>query len=458
MSVVTVQLGQCGNQIGTQLFSTLHRDATSPATPPTYRQVALDRFFYREDQGGFRSGDLQARAVLFDMESKVVQHSLTEARRQGKWRFDENSLYAEKCGSGNNWANGYLNHAPSVMDTILERVRRQAERCDHLDGFLILMSVAGGTGSGVGARLTESLRDAYPYATLVNPIVWPYASGEVIVQDYNSVLTTAHLQNSSDAVILLQNQTFHKVCTQLLHIKEVTLADINKAISHALASALQPAVPFDAHLSTAPTRGRDDDALMYSRCRLSDLVTSLCPHPHYKFLNVKTIPQMPDTTHAYSHFLWAGLLKHLRQMLITDSPTEEGMDWGVAAKAKVGPGCDKINRSLANLVILRGNELNSVDRRILSDPHLYSDLTPSSCTCSVWCSKYSFNRYEKCCTAISNSQSCVRPLDRVCSRAWNMFAAKAYLYQYAKYSFTQEDFMECFMTVEQLLKDYSTIT
>ena len=213
MSVVTMQLGQCGNQIGTQLFSTLHRDATDPATSPTYRQVALERFFHQHEAGGgvCRSRDPQARAVLFDMESKVVQHSLSEARQQGRWCYDENSVYSEKCGSGNNWANGYLNHAPAVMETLAEKVRRQVERCDLLDGFLILMSVAGGTGSGVGARLTETLRDSYSHSSLVNCIVWPYAAGEVIVQDYNSVLTTAHLQGCSDGVVLLQNQAVHKV-------------------------------------------------------------------------------------------------------------------------------------------------------------------------------------------------------------------------------------------------------
>jgi hypothetical protein len=56
------------------------------------------------------------------------------------------------------------------------------EHCDRLGGLMLLQSLAGGTGSGVGTYLTEKLRDDYPHANLLNHTVWPYESGEVIVQ------------------------------------------------------------------------------------------------------------------------------------------------------------------------------------------------------------------------------------------------------------------------------------
>lgn len=452
MSIVTVQLGQCGNQIGAQLFSTLYADATSLTSSAPYRQAALERFFHQCQDG---SRDPQARAVLVDMESKVVHQCLVAPKREGKWTYDEKCTYTEKRGSGNNWANGYLNHAHRAMAAILEKVRRQVERCDYLDGFVTLMSVAGGTGSGVGARLAECLRDEYPHTTLVNPIVWPYASGEVIVQDYNSLLTTAHLQASCDSILLLQNQQFHQICSQLLHLKEVSLSDINKVISHALASALQPAISLAGH--QAAMQGAVD-ATVYGRCRLSNIPALLSPHPHYKLLSLKTVPQMPDSSHAYSRYLWAGLLKYLRQMLMTDSATDEGMDWCMAPPTAPSVGKSGINTSLANLLIVRGNELEAVESsNLLSDPTLYSGRSPASCTCSVWCSTHPFNRYEKCCTLVSNSQSCVGPLQSVCRKAWNMFSARAYVHQYQRHGFTQEDFISSFVAVEQILSDYESL-
>lgn len=60
-----------------------------------------------------------------------------------------------------------------------ELVRREVERCDRLSGLMAVMSVAGGTGSGVGTYLTQRLRDAYPRSFILNHLTWPYGSGEV---------------------------------------------------------------------------------------------------------------------------------------------------------------------------------------------------------------------------------------------------------------------------------------
>jgi len=45
-----------------------------------------------------------------------------------------------------------------------------------------MQSLAGGTGSGLGAHLVESLRDDISAkAPMINFAVWPQASGEVIL-------------------------------------------------------------------------------------------------------------------------------------------------------------------------------------------------------------------------------------------------------------------------------------
>lgn len=50
--------------------------------------------------------ELVARAVLVDMEPKVVKQSISKAKRSGRWRYGEASHFCQNQGSGNNWANG----------------------------------------------------------------------------------------------------------------------------------------------------------------------------------------------------------------------------------------------------------------------------------------------------------------------------------------------------------------
>jgi len=72
MSVVTLQLGQCGNQIGGQFFSTLADDLCNGPdgrfshSEDSYKETCTDRFFSVDS-----SGKWNARAVMVDMEQKV---------------------------------------------------------------------------------------------------------------------------------------------------------------------------------------------------------------------------------------------------------------------------------------------------------------------------------------------------------------------------------------------------
>lgn len=47
-----------------------------------------------------------ARAVLVDMEPKVIKQSISRANEAGRWRYGEASYFCQNQGSGNNWANG----------------------------------------------------------------------------------------------------------------------------------------------------------------------------------------------------------------------------------------------------------------------------------------------------------------------------------------------------------------
>lgn len=53
------------------------------------------------------SAAASARAVLVDMEPKVISHTISTAAKSGRWKYGDQSSFCQKQGSGNNWANGY---------------------------------------------------------------------------------------------------------------------------------------------------------------------------------------------------------------------------------------------------------------------------------------------------------------------------------------------------------------
>lgn len=191
MAVVTVQVGQCGNQLGASLFQALHEHSAPTQSGDTAAAAACRRSFFR-DQG-------VARTVIIDTEPKVIQrivsgdglegaqpekaergrgnasksrtpaggtkvrqtpgtHSVSKCQGGERgWVYDSaTQVYCHaQGGAANNWAYGYHVHGSTFAEACVDGVRREAEQCDRLSGLCVLQSAAGGTGSGLGTYLTE---------------------------------------------------------------------------------------------------------------------------------------------------------------------------------------------------------------------------------------------------------------------------------------------------------------
>lgn len=87
----------------------------------------------------------------------------------------------------------------------MDKVDKLLDNIDRLDGIVLVHSLAGGTGSGLGSYLNGSLKSHLGKTPIINLAVLPHSSGEVILQTYNAVLTLAEVQRHSDAVVLLEN-------------------------------------------------------------------------------------------------------------------------------------------------------------------------------------------------------------------------------------------------------------
>jgi tubulin gamma len=70
---------------------------------------------------------------------------------------------------------------------------------------MLLHSIAGGTGSGLGSYMLERLNDRFPKKLMQTYSVFPDTqnAGDVVVQPYNSMLSMRRLTENADSVVCL---------------------------------------------------------------------------------------------------------------------------------------------------------------------------------------------------------------------------------------------------------------
>ncbi|KAF6097989.1 tubulin delta 1 [Phyllostomus discolor] len=142
-----------------------------------------------------------------------------------------------------------------------------------------------------------------------------------------------------------------------------------------------------------------------------------------------------------------------------------GIDWQVQPPLSRLPTLGKrslseqlrFNTSIANLVVLRGKDVHSADVAGFKDPALYTSWLGPDNAFNVWKTQRAFSKYEKSAALVSNSQFLVKPLDMIVSKAWNMFASKAYIHQYTKFGIEEEDFLDSFTLLEQVVASYCNL-
>ncbi|XP_047115279.1 tubulin delta chain-like [Schistocerca piceifrons] len=439
MAVVSVQFGQCGNQIGHEFYSMLSEDERVKVGSD---YAECDRWFRNSAFHNIRT----ARAVLVDTEQKVI-HKVSEngVKNRCHWRYSTENVVASDGGAGNNWALGYVERGPKMKDRVMECVRKEIEEADRLTSLLIMASSAGGTGSGVGSCIAENLKDDYPNKHIINILVLPYKNGDVITQNYNTLLTCAKLYDVCDMHVLFQNDHLYKMVSNLIKTKDINFNDLNALISLKMMAVFQPV-----------ERG--------ACSTLPDIVSQLTPHPGMKLVTFKSAPHTSKETAQYeSSFLWENLIQHLLQSFRVSSVGGHIMsDYECKAPSRHYSSRSsemKFSPCISNVLFTRGPmpELSRTERAMLCDPLMYKKWVPASMRYVHCHSNKRVMGTEKFATLASNNMLMFVPIDEVLDKAWNMYTYKAYLHQYKKYNVTEDDFIVAFAKLESIVKMYKDI-
>ncbi|KAK8215318.1 gamma-tubulin [Zalaria obscura] len=296
--IITLQAGQCGNSVGSQFWQQLCQEhgIDQNGNLEEFATEGGDRkdvFFYQSDDTRYIP-----RAILLDLEPRVIA-GIQSGPYKNIYNPENIFVHKEGTGAGNNWAAGYA-MGDTIQDEILDMIDREADGSDSLEGFMLLHSIAGGTGSGLGSFLLERLNDRFPKKLIQTYSVFPDTqnAGDVVVQPYNSLLSMRRLTQNADSVVVLDNGALSRIAADTLHVQEPSFQQTNQLVSTVMSA------------STTTLRYPG-----YMHNDLVGIVASLIPTPRCHFLQTSYTPFTGDNVEAAKTVRKTTVLDVMRRLL-----------------------------------------------------------------------------------------------------------------------------------------------
>ena len=116
---------------------------------------------------------------------------------------------------------------------VLDRLRKLADNCTGLQGFMVFNACGGGTGSGLGCLLLERLSVDYGKKSKISFTVWscPQISS-ACVEPYNTVLCVHSLLEHTDVTNQVDNEAYARGA-RAARIRRLGIASMVHVISDA---------------------------------------------------------------------------------------------------------------------------------------------------------------------------------------------------------------------------------
>jgi len=263
--VISIHVGQAGVQIGNSCWELyclehgLNPDGTLSADSVSASDDSFSTFF-----SSTGSGRHVPRAIFVDLEPSVIDSVRSSQYRQ---LFHPEQLITGKEDAANNYARGHYTIGKEIIDNVLDRVRKLADNCSGLQGFLVFHSFGGGTGSGFTSLLMERLSVDYGKKAKLEFAVYPAPQvSTAVVEPYNSILTTHTTLEHSDCAFMVDNEAIYDICKKNLGVERPSYNNLNQIIGQ-IVSSITASLRFDGALNVD----------------LHEFQTNLVPYPRIHF-------------------------------------------------------------------------------------------------------------------------------------------------------------------------------
>ncbi|KAI9474653.1 Tubulin beta-4 chain [Coemansia sp. RSA 989] len=419
--IITLQIGQCGNQIGAAFWETiLQEHGINPDgayVGKDHNQIERANVYFTEVQ----NSRYVPRVVGVDLEPGVLS-----VIREGKYGglFRPESMVSGQSGAGNNWAKGFYTEGAELLDEVLDNLRHDVEACDLLSGFQLCHSIGGGTGSGMGSLLLQKIREEYPDRMLSTFTVLPSPqSSDTVVEPYNSVLSIHHLVENSDMTFCLDNQALNDICETSLKIKSPSHSDLNKLVAQVM-SGVTTSLRFPGQLNAD----------------LRKLAVNMVPFPRLHFMMSGIAPLTAAEAVNYRNITVPDLCQQMynaKNMMVNADPSHGRY-----------LTCATMFRGRVSLKECEDTTVNFADKHA----NMFVEWIPNSTQIAV-CNVPPIG-LDMSATFIGNNTAIQDVFDRISEQFSKIFRRKAFLHWFTDEGMDEMEFTEAESNINDLINEY----
>lgn len=422
-NTIVISVGQAGNQIAASFWKTICQEhGIDPMSGQTAQGAApagnWSSFFSKLGESG---SSYVPRAIMVDLEPSVIDNVKVTTGSL----FNPANLISRTEGAGGNFAVGYMGAGREVLPEVISRLDFEIDKCDNVGGIIVLHATGGGSGSGLGALVIESIKEKYPEYPVLSCAVLPSPQvSSVVTEPYNTVFVLNTLRRSADACLIFDNEALFELAHRKWNIESPTVDDLNLLITEALAG-ITASMRFSGFLTV--------------EISLRELLTNLVPQPSLHFLMCAFAPLTPPDRSKFEEMGIEDMIKSL-------------FDNG-----SVFAACSPMEgRFLSTAVLYRG----IMEDKPLADAALASmrerlPLTYWIPTAfKIGYVEQSGMSHRKSMVLLANNTEIARVLDRICHNFDKLWQRKAFANWYLNEGMSEDQINTLRASAQELIQSY----
>ncbi|KAF6213612.1 hypothetical protein GE061_011333 [Apolygus lucorum] len=257
--VLSLHVGQCGVQLGSALWEhyCLEHGVDFDGTigENSAKSPGFSSFFTES-----KNGKCNPRAMFVDLEPTVADQ-VREGKLKGLYRADQIFSWNEDAASL--FPRGYYVSGKKLLMSVYDRLRLFLESFDSFQGFMLMRSIGGGTGSGYTSLILDCLGDDLVKKPVVDLDVYP-TTGSGVIEPYNAILSADATFDQIGCSFMMDNEAIYRI--NVNGLDKYNLLSLNRLVAQAV-SSITASIRFEGSLNVD----------------LAEFQNNLVPYPKIKF-------------------------------------------------------------------------------------------------------------------------------------------------------------------------------